>query len=192
MMAAVRRAAVLVAWAMPAVALASENAHHDAAHHGGVPWATLLFSTINAGLFAFILARYAWPPIRTWIAERRATIVQTLAEAERAKREALELKQEWERRLAGLRAELEAMRQQARAEFAREREQILAAAQRTAENIRRDADRAAEQEQRAAQAQLRDEIARHALALATERARQQLTPADHDRFISDFLQQVRS
>jgi F-type H+-transporting ATPase subunit b len=186
-----RLASALAAWLTPAVVLASDNAHHDAGHDG-VPWATLLFSSINAGLFVFILARYAWPAIRNWIAERRATIVQTLAEAERAKREAQELKQEWERRVAGFQAELDAMRQRARAEIAREREQMLAAAQRTAENIRRDADRAAEQEQRAAQAQLREEIARRALALAAERARQQLTPADHDRFISDFLQQVRS
>jgi F0F1-type ATP synthase membrane subunit b/b' len=68
----------------------------------------------------------------------------------------------------------------------------LAAAQRSAESIRRDADRAAEQQVRAAHAQLRDEVARRALALATERARTALTSTDQDRFVADFLQQVRS
>lgn len=180
---------------LSAPVLASEAGHHaEAGHHEehGIPWATLIFSSINLGIFVFMLARFAWPAIRDWIADRHATIVQTLKQAEVAKRDAEQLKQEWERRLNGLQTEIEAMRQQARTDIAREREQILAAAQRTAESIRRDADRAAEQEQRAAQAQLRDEVARRALALATERARTELTSADHDRFIGDFLQQVRS
>ena len=176
---------------LPAIVSASESAHHEHGP-GGIPWGTLLFSSINAGIFVFLLARFAWPPIRSWIAERRTTIVQTLAQAERAKREAEQLQQEWERRFAGLQTEIDTMRQQARADVARERGQILAAAQRTAESIRRDAERAAEQEQRAAQQLLREEIARRALALATEQARRQLTRTDHDQFINDFLQQVRA
>lgn len=178
----------LLVLAAPAAAVAADAAHHD--EHHGIPWATLLFSTINFGIFVFLIARLAWPSIRDWLAQRHATVVQTLEQAEQAKREAEQLKQEWARRLSGLQAEIEALRQQARADIAREREQMLAAAQRTADAIRRDAVRAAEQEQRAAQAQLRDEIARRALALATERARQDLTPADHERFIGEFLRQV--
>lgn len=175
---------------LPAVMLGAEAGHHD--EHHGIPWATLLFSTINLGIFVFLIVRFAWPAIRAWLVERHTTIVRTLADAETAKREAEQLKQEWQRRLDGLQAEIDAMRQKASADIAREREQLLAAAQRTAEGIRRDADRVAEQQLRAAQAQLRDEVARRALALATERARTDLTAADHDRFIGDFLQQVRS
>lgn len=184
-----RSVVTLLLLSAPALVLASEAGHHE---EHGIPWGTLLFSSINLGIFVLLLARFAWPSIRDWIAGRHATIVQTLEQAQRAKRDAEELKQEWERRLNALQGEIEAMRQQARADIAREREQLLAAAQRTAEGIRRDADRVAEQEQRAAQAKLRDEIARRALALATERARTELTAADHDRFIGDFLQQVRS
>ena len=175
---------------LPAAVLGAEAGHHD--EHHGIPWATLVFSSINLGIFVFLLVRFAWPSIRAWLVERHTTIVRTLAEAERAKREAEQLKQEWERRLDGLQAEIEEMRQKASADIARERDRVLAAAQRTAEGIRRDADRAAEQQVLAGQAQLRDEVARRALALATERARTDLTPADHDRFIGDFLQQVRA
>jgi F-type H+-transporting ATPase subunit b len=175
---------------LPAVAFGAEGGHHD--EHHGIPWATLVFSTINFGIFVFLIARYAWPSIRDWLLERHATIVRTLADAERAKSEAEQLKQEWERRLSGLQAEIEAMRQKASADIASERDQLLAAAQRSAESIRRDADRAAEQQVRAAHAQLRDEVARRALALANERARTALTSTDQDRFVADFLQQVRS
>lgn len=187
-----RSAITLLLLAAPA--LASENGHGAAHHdeHHGIPWATLIFSTINLGIFVFVMARFAWPGIRDWLVTRHSTIVETLEQAARAKHEAEQLKQEWEQRLSGLQTEIEAMRKQARADLAREREQMLAAAQRTAESIKRDAERAAEQEQRNAQAQLRDEIARRALALATERARKELTSADQDRFIGDFLKQVRS
>jgi F-type H+-transporting ATPase subunit b len=174
--------------ALPSLVAAAEE-HHHAEHHG-VPWATLTFSAVNLAIFIFILARFAWPAIRTAVADRHRQVVDTLAQAEEAMRAAQALKQEWERRMATLTSELDALRQQAREEIAREREQILAAAQRTAEGIRRDAERAAEQEIRAAQSALREEVARQALALATQRARDQLTAGDHERFVADFLQQV--
>ncbi len=190
-MRALRSVLVVSLLALPTLVLASEGGAHHEEHHG-IPWATLIFSAINFGLFIFLMSRLAWPSIRDWVSTRHAAIVQTLEQAERAKREAEQLKQEWERRLSGLQTEIDALRAQARADIAREREHMMAAAQRTADSIRRDAVRAAEQEQRAAQALLRDEVARRALALATERARKELTAADHDRFIGDFLKQVRS
>lgn len=177
-------------WIAPALVAASENASHEHGH-GGVPWATLLFSSINALLFVYILKRFAWPTIRTWVAERQRRVVETLEQAALAKREAELLKAEWERRLASLSQELDEMRRVARNETERERDRILAAARQTAEAIHRDARRAAEQEVRTARAKLREEVARHALALASEQARQRLTAADHERFVADFLQQVR-
>jgi F-type H+-transporting ATPase subunit b len=173
----------------PALAFASQPAHHEHGH-GEIPWATLIFSTINLGLFTFVIARYAWPAIRDWLADRRRQIVAALEQAALAQQEAEQLKREWEQRLARLGAEIATMREQARAEIARERDQILAAAQKTAAALQRDAQRAAEQELRIAQAQLRRELARRAYTIAVDRARRQLTPADQERFVADFLERV--
>ncbi len=68
--------------------------------------------------------------------------------------------------------------------------EIVAAARKAAEAIRRDAQRTAEQEIRSAQELLRAEVAQQALDIARRLAPQQLTTADHQRFVSDFVQQV--
>ncbi len=177
-------------WLAPALGVASEEAHHEHGD-GGIPWATLLFSTINTFIFFYILKRFAWPTIRSWTAARQRQILETLEQAAQAKREAEQLKAEWEQRLSSLSRELDELRRVARMETERERDAILATARQAAEAIRRDARRAAEQEVRTAQAKLREEVARHALALATEQARQRLTAADHERFVDDFLKQVQ-
>jgi F-type H+-transporting ATPase subunit b len=181
-------AVALAALAMPAVALAAKVEEHHGAH--GVPWAKLAFSTINLGIFLYILRRFAWPVLRNWTAERRTAIADALAQAERAKREAEALRAEWERRLDRLGGELEGMLAQARGDIAAERDQILAAARRTAEAIRRDAQRTAESEIRNAQEALRAEVAKQALAIAEGLAPQRLTPADQQRFVAEFVQQV--
>ena len=45
----IRFAVTLFLLFVPIIALGSEGAHHEE-HHGGVPWATLVFSTINLSL----------------------------------------------------------------------------------------------------------------------------------------------
>ena len=61
----------------------------------------------------------------------------------------------------------------------------------TAETIRRDAERAAAYEVRRMQAQLRAELVAPGLAdRLNEQARTQWTPADQQRFVDDFLEQV--
>jgi F-type H+-transporting ATPase subunit b len=181
-------AAIVVLSVAPALVAASEEAH---AEHGS-PWLTLVFSAVNLTIFILILRRYAWPAVRNWVRDRRREVIKALEEAARAKQEAEQLKAEWESRLSHLPAEIEAMRRQAREEMARERDRVLEAARKTAASIRKDAERAAEQEVRSAQDMLRREVAAQALELAQELARQRMTPETQQRFVTEFLSQVRS
>jgi F-type H+-transporting ATPase subunit b len=169
-------------------AVASEEAQH---HEAGIPWGTLALSTINLLIFLWVLAHFAMPTVRTWVRERRTRVVGELEEAAKLKGEALQLKAEWEARLAHLGQTIEEMRTQARQDAERERERILAAARKTAETIRRDAERAAAYEVRRTQQQLRAELVRQALRVAEEQARAGWTAADQERFITDFLKQVQ-
>ena len=59
---------------LPSLALAAEG-HEE---HGGSPWATLIFSTINTLLFLFVLKRFAWPAISSWVVDRRKAIVEAI------------------------------------------------------------------------------------------------------------------
>lgn len=188
------RRALAIQLLTPLVAVAEQG--HGGGHGGhephGVPWATLIFSTVNLVLFFFVLKRFAWPSIVQAVADRRRRVVEELENAAAATRQAEALRMEWEARLSNLSSEIEEMRRQAREEIARERDAILAAAASAAERIRQDAERAAAQEIRQAQETLRDETARQALAIARDLARQRITQADQARFVADFLARVNA
>ena len=176
-------------WLVPLAAWASE--HEEGHEAGGIPWGTLLFNLVNFSIFCWILARFALPAARNWVRARHDRIVGELEAAAKARADAEQLKAEWDARLKALDQEIAKIRADAAADAARERERILAAAVKTAEAIRTDARRAADQEVRRAQAELRDRVAREAVALATQLIRDRLTPTDQDRFVSEFLSQVQ-
>jgi F-type H+-transporting ATPase subunit b len=174
---------------LPAAALAAEVEEHHGGSH--IPWAKLIFSTINFAIFLFIAVKLAQKAeLLQYFAARRLRIAEALAQAERARREAEALRAEWQYRLDGLGTELASMLTQAREDIAAERDQILAAARKAAEAIRRDAQRTADSELRNAQASLRAEVATQALAIAERLAEQRLTLADQQRFVSEFVAQV--
>ena len=188
-----RSVALVLAFLVPAAALAAEaEEHHGGAH--GVPWAKLVFSAINLAIFLFIAPRLVQGllgvNVREWLAARRRSVAEALAQADRARQEAEALRAEWQRRLDMLGTELASMLAQARADIAAERDQILAAARKAAEAIRRDAQRTAESEIRNAEEALRAEVAKLALGIAERVAPQRLTSADQHRFVDEFVQQV--
>jgi F-type H+-transporting ATPase subunit b len=183
-------ALVLLSVLLAAVAFAAEGGHGEAHGHGGIPVAKLLFSTINLGIFVFILSRFAMPQIRLWVRERRQYVVTALDEAAAAKREAERLRAEWEQRLASFENEVEQLRAQARRDAERERDRILASARKTAETIQRDAERAAAYEQRRAREELRDKIVRQAIVLAEKQTHERWTTTDQDRSVAEFVKQV--
>lgn len=180
----------LLTVALPALASESEHEGHGGGH-GGIPWATLLFSTINLCIFGWIMARFAVPSVKTWVRERREQIVRDLEAAATARGEALRLKAEWEARMAKLDDEIAALRAEARDDIERERQRILAAANASAANVRRDAERIAAAEAQQLAAQLQAEVARKAISLAENTIRSQWTGQDQERLVSDFLKHVQ-
>lgn len=176
--------ALLVAHA----ALGAEEAHH---HEAGIPWATLLFSTINLLIFLWILARFVLPAGRTLVRERRTRVTTLIEAAATAKAEAERLRDEWAERLRRLEQEIEQLRADARADAARERERILAAARATADAIQRDAERTAAQEVRQARERLRAELVRQSTQLAAADLRTSWTADDQAASIAAFVKQVQ-
>ena len=170
------------------VTLAAEGGHEH--HTPGVPFATIIFSTINLALFCYIIARSGVPLVRQWVLDRRNQIVTELEEAAAARGEAMRLKAEWEQRIAKLDETIREMREQAKRDAERERERILADAHKVAEGIQRDAERTIAAELRGMRSELRAKVVREAIRLAEDEVRKQWTPADQERFVSDFVRQV--
>lgn len=157
---------------------------------GGVHLSGLLFATVNFLLFVYLLRRFASGWVREKIRQRHDTVVQTLAEAKRAKEEAEALKREYEQRLKGLAEEEEKLRAQVFETAEKERMRMREEAQRMAERLREEARRSAEREMEEARQVLQREAAQMAVEIAARLVRERLTQTDHNRFVKEFIGEV--
>ena len=146
----------------------------------------------NFIVFVGILYYFLNKPFRDYLASRSASIRKDLVEAAELKAAATAQLATIEQKLQALPGELDALRQRGAAEIVAEEQRIAAAA--TA-----DRDRLLEQTRREIDLQVRlakKEILEHAadlsVQLATERIKKEVTPADQDRLVDRYLQQVKN
>jgi F-type H+-transporting ATPase subunit b len=148
-------------------------------------WTLLLF-----GATLLILNKLVFPRISEALDRRSKAIEESIEHAERAKRDADELLEEYRARLREAREQAEdivvrarkaadSLGDQAKADAGKQREELLAAARRDIEaETRRSLD------------QIRKEVA-DLTVIATEKVtRKSLTPDDHRRLIEDALREV--
>jgi F-type H+-transporting ATPase subunit b len=148
-------------------------------------WTLLLF-----GVTLLILNKFVFPRISEALDKRGKAIAESIDHAERTKREADELLEEYRARLREAREQAEdivsrarkaadSLADQAKADASQQREELLAA-------TRRDI----EAETRRALDEIRKEVA-NLTVIATEKVtRKSLTPDDHRRLIEDALHEV--
>jgi len=169
--------------------LAALPAHAESGGHGGGV-RDLLFATLNLVLLLGVLVYFTRKPLAAFFADRRTRIQAELKAATDLRAEAEARYAKWQRRLIDLEGELAGIRTTARERAAAEREHILADATAAAERIRRDAHAAVDQELRRARAQLRQEAADLAVELASQTLQRQVTAADQDRLLDEFVQTI--
>ena len=150
----------------------------------------LLWPAVNLAILIAVLVHFARKPIGDYFADRRSGIQDELkgAAGELADAEATYAK--WQRRLIDLEAELEEIRATSSQRAEAERDKILSNARASAERIRRDASVAVEMELRRARETLREEATQLALELATERLEREVTDADRDRLLDEFIDRI--
>ena len=138
-------------------------------------------------IFLFLIRTYAWGPVLQTLEDRKAKIAGDLADAERKKQEAAELRAKYEQ-------ELRTIDQQARQKI----QEAMADGQRLASDIKADAqaqararlDRAEaeiEGERAKAQKGLHEDMARLAVAGAEKILRKKLDEPEQRRLIGEFI-----
>jgi F-type H+-transporting ATPase subunit b len=171
------------------IAFAAETAHGE---HHAPSIGTLVLPVINFSIFAFILARFAWPAIVASLADRRKTVERQIGEAETALREARASLEQIE----GLRARSREDGEKLVAEFRQEGEtqagSLLTSARRMAERLRRDAELLAQQEKDRAAHEIRSQVADLVIRRATVLVRQRFGEPEQRRAVEDFLSEVGS
>ena len=179
--------------AIPAVAQEhAAEAEHAAPHSITDMVLAMGWPIANFIIFGGVLYYFFNKPFKDYLAGRSATIRKDLVEAAQLKAAATAQLATIEQKLQALPGELDALRQRGAAEIAAEEQRIAAAA--TA-----DRDRLLDQTRREIDLQVRlakKEILEHAadlsLQLATERIKKEVTPADQDRLVDRYLQQVKT
>lgn len=167
----------------------AEGEHHDESIGGlilGMGW-----PVANFIIFVGVLYYFLNQPFRDYLATRSSTIRKDLVEAAALRASANDQLAKIEARLQALPGELSALR-------TRGAEEIAAEEQRIAQQAAADRERLLEQTRREIELQVRlakKEILEHAanlsVQLATERIRNEVTPADQERLIDRYLSQVK-
>lgn len=171
---------VPVAWA------ASEGAEHTSSI------VDLLFPLINFLIFVYLAKRYALPPIKAYLKQRRETILNRVAQANEAKTDAERYLERYKQLVRNLEAESEKIRESLRAEGEREKAHVVAEAEEFAAKLKADADFMAQQEIKMARQEIRGELATLAEEAAERVISTQLTDRDQERLVENFSQHLRN
>ena len=176
---------------LPAVALAAASGEHSV-EHAAPSLGLLALNFVNFAIYAYILKRFAWPPISKYLLERRESIVASLESAARAKAEAEAIKADYEERLRGLEADAEKARAEVLAIAENEARKLLEQARQSAERIRTDARLVAEQELTRARRLLQEESADLVASVASDLITKNLTADDQAKFVAEFVSDAAS
>jgi F-type H+-transporting ATPase subunit b len=149
---------------------------------------TILTFLILVGL----LARFAWRPLLEALERRRATIAQSLEDAQRARQELERLQRESTQIMAQARAEAESMLARSRSDADALREELKQKARSEAAGIVKNAERQIQLETARAVQQIRHEAVDLSVAIASKILRRQVTREDNEALIQEALKQVES
>jgi F-type H+-transporting ATPase subunit b len=189
------RAAAPTMFAFAAKAEASEGAHPPEGKElnvfkGGLDltiWSIVVFLALY-----FILSKFAWPSIREGLDKREQSIAHDKQEAEKAKREATEVKAKLEAEMARVNAEIRTMMDKARVD----------AAATTAEELARGkAELQAERERQQRELRIATDDALHkiwataaqlATSISAKAVRKQLNYDDHRALLAEALDEFQA
>ena len=152
----------------------------------------LFFWTIAVFLvLLFLLKRFAWGPLLAALDERQAGIRKSLDDADRARKELDQVREQSEAIIGKARGEADGIVTDTRADAAKLREDLRRQAQQEAQAIVQNAERQIQQERDRALLQIRQEAVDVSLMIASKLIRRNLTAADNAALIDEALKQVQ-
>jgi len=153
---------------------------------------SFIWPAVNLVILLAVLVYFARKPLRAYFDKRRSDIAGELQSSADELATAESTYAKWQRRMIDLDGELDEIRATSRQRAEAERERIIGDARATAERIRRDATAGIELELRRAREILREEATQLAIELAGERLSREVTEADRDRLIDEFIGRIAS
>jgi F-type H+-transporting ATPase subunit b len=150
----------------------------------------MIWTLLAFGVTLYLLNKYAFPRIAEALDRRRLAIEESIDHAERTKREADELLEEYRGRLREAREQAEQIVVRARRASDSLQDDAKAAASKQREELLASTRRDIEAETRRALEEIRKEVANLTVVATEKVTRKSLTPEDHRRLIEEALGEV--
>lgn len=152
-----------------------------------VPFAANL---INFAVFAYIVVRLGKKPLKEALVKRKQTIMAQIDEATDMKQQAEERLADYENKLAHIDAEVERIKNDFAAKGEREKQRLIREATEKKHRMLQDAQFIVQQEQKHMRNVLMREVVEQAIAQAEATLMRQVTSADHERVIRQYIEQI--
>ncbi len=151
---------------------------------------TILISLANLLIIFLILKKFLFKPVTKMMDQRKAMVDKQFADAEDAQAKAEADKALWSEKLAAADHEAAARIQEADETARRHSDRLVADAKDKAAGIIRQAEAEAVLERKKAAAGIKQEIAAVGTALAEKMLEREMNPADHEKMIESFLDEM--
>lgn len=160
------------------------------AEHHAPSITEVIFPALNFLIYAFIIVKFAFPPVRSFLQNRRDEVVATMAQASAKKAAAQALVDEYKTKLAAVDQQVQNLQATLRDEGERDKAKLVGEANAMAAKIKADASILADQEVKMARQKIREDMAVQAEAAARAWLQSNLSADDQNRLADEFIQSI--
>ena len=151
---------------------------------------TILFTLINTGLIFLAFKLILFKRIDAILEQRQKEVTDVYTKADQALKSADSDKEKYAQAISGAKEEAETIIRRAEKIAQKQGDSILEKARHEAQAVREKATLETEREKNLARTELQGEISDLAMELAEKIMEKEITKADHERLIDDFIQNI--
>ena len=151
---------------------------------------SILVSLANLLIMFLILKRFLFKPVQKMMAARKQQVDQIYQDAKENRDSAINMKQEYEARLAAAREEADGLVRNAVQTAQRKGDAIVAEANSQASHLKQKAEQEIAQEKKQMIQDVRGEISDIAVSIASKVVEREVKKQDYDGFVDEFIKNV--
>lgn len=151
---------------------------------------SILVSLANLLIMFLILKRFLFKPVQKMMAARKQQVDQIYQDAKENRDSAINMKQEYEARLAAAREEADGLVRNAVQTAQRKGDAIVAEANSQASHLKQKAEQEIAQEKKQMLQNVRGEISDIAVSIASKVVEREVKKQDYDGFVDEFIKNV--
>ena len=151
---------------------------------------SILVSLANLLIMFLILKRFLFKPVQKMMAARKQQVDQIYQDAKENRDSAINMKQEYEARLATAREEADGLVRNAVQTAQRKGDAIVAEANSQASHLKQKAEQEIAQEKKQMLQDVRGEISDIAVRIASKVVEREVKKQDYDGFVDEFIKNV--